>query len=466
MVLLIEKRWPKFRFMREDKTHSAVAYVLPTYEAIAVRLESQQLPAPKLGFFGYLVLLVACAGCASTSTFERLLPAEVPGPLRSFWRQCTTSTMLAAVELLRLGVLALVSSSSSSCSTMKRRPQEETPVAVIACVVCGFSLQAVCICASLLYVPTTVCLVLVNAAPAWLVAFSLVSGDRQHRLVVVGAAVGLVGTLVLCYDSLTRPPDFTDAKLPLGPPGVGVLVATVRGVGGAVYVAAARQSKLAPTRLMLLANVGSALVSLTLVALLALEEEEEEDSSVFTLDLADPRGGLFGFAAKGNFLESCLLSLFVDGIGVVGICLALQFLEPIVVAVAMQCEPVVAAAIDAFYGVGTLDSMTPATVAGSVVVVLGCALVVVVNALGSDETRKKHNRVSSSLLRPDDDDASSCNPGSQTALRVDDRVDDLVDGATGGIDAGGQHRDNNNGGGGKLLPSSYGATDGDPLMSA
>ena len=353
MVLLVEPagRLPHVRVIKEKHR----AYLTAKDESVAVNL-----PQP---WVGYVILVCACAGCSSTSTFERLLPAEVPGPLRSFWRQTTTSGMLLIVEVLRVALFL----------KGERRRRKMDPGTILV-VIAGFALQAVCICVSLLYIPTTMCLVLVNAAPVWLVLGGLLTRQTQHPLVVFGAGLGFVGAVILCVDELTS--QTTD--LPRSPPRVGVIIATIGGIGGAAYVAAAKRCSgvLAPTRLMLLANVGAALVSFFIVGIFGSAK------SFF-----DPTTGLFGFAgSQTNLIESLLLSFFVDGVGVVGICLALQFLDPIVVAVAIQCEPIAADVIDAIYGVGTLNDMNPPTLLASAIVVSGCALVVAVNALSTTTT--------------------------------------------------------------------------------
>ena len=399
--------------------------------ALAVRVE-RRIPV-----CGYVVLACACIACASTSAFERELPDAVSGPLRSVWRQSVTTVLLAIVEIARRDQCTSSSSSSScrrrrapSIETTKslvvaavaaepkqqdllkppsrRRPSQETYlttkrrqreardqflrrllrglvsvevdvdfVSVLARVILGFAVQNIALCVAFLFVPTPVALVLVNATPLWLVCWASVNGDGTHPVVAFGTLVGFLGAVILCTAELSESEQqstMTHRRNPV----VGVVVGIVGGIGGAVYVTAARRAKMVPpTRLLFLANCGALVLSILVV----FAENPDGLPPLF-----DPNAGLGGWCTtRRNFLDSVGLSLVVDGVGVLGILYCLGIIAPLVVTVALQLEPVLASLVDAIVGVGTLASLTPTTAFGTAIVLIGCTIVVANSGKSNDD---------------------------------------------------------------------------------
>ena len=359
-----------------------------TKPKLAVRVE-RRVPAS-----GWLVLVVACLACASTSAFERSLPDAVTGALRSVWRQSVTTVLLTIVELARTRAVprtprrragkptdSLLGAAKTAswlgpfrlvAPRADRDDRSRTSVGVVLAVVVGFAAQNMALCVAFLFVPTAIALTLVNSTPLWLVARSALCTSKPPRPVVVcGALLGLLGAVVLCAAELGSDAPAADTQL------VGIVVGLLGGLGGAVYVLAAKKAKaVPPTRLLLLANAGALVVSV----LVACVQSRQAFRHIF-----DPVRGLLGWTAKSNFLVSVFLSIVVDGLGILGILLALRVVDPLVVTVSLQLEPVLAAFLDALVGVGTLASMSLATYLGSLVVLAGCAIVVTANAKSRDD---------------------------------------------------------------------------------
>lgn len=247
-------------------------------------------------------------------------------------------------------------------------------VAIVIAVVVGFTIQNLALCVAFLFVPTAIALTLVNSTPLWLVGYAvLFTSKPPRRIVTFAAVIGFIGAVVLCAAELRAPSDATQARNPL----VGVIVGAVGGVGGALYVSAAKRAKaVPPTRLLLFANAGAVLFTFLIVL------GQSRDSVRKPLD---PEHGIFGWSARGNRADSIFLSLVVDGVGILGVLLALRFVDPLVVTVSLQLEPIMAAVVDAVVGVGTLSSMSRTTYIGSSIVLTSCAIVVSTNAKSKDD---------------------------------------------------------------------------------
>ena len=390
--------------------------------SLAVRVER------KVPVIGYAILVTACIACASTSTFERELPPGVSGPMRSVWRQSVTAVMLFVVEIIRQQlqqekrrVKCLCRRRDGSGKVVTTRRLLHPPVArsmvpyrekeaqrseaqdlalrrflfsllsvevdtdflgVLLRLIAGYAVQNIALCVAFLFVPTPVALTLCNATPLWLVLYAglfLSAESSPKPSVIVGTAVGFFGAVVLCAAELAKKkaPEETDNAQQHKNPLVGMLIGLFGGLGGAVYVTAAKRAKtVPPTRLLLLANVGALLLS----ALVVYGANPEG------VPLMDPVHGLFGWlATRRNFLDSFFLSTVVDGIGIMGILFALRFVDPLVVTVSLQLEPILASVVDAAVGVGTLSALSPATAVGTAIVLIGCTVVVAKSDKSTDD---------------------------------------------------------------------------------
>lgn len=247
-------------------------------------------------------------------------------------------------------------------------------VAIVIAVVVGFAVQNLALCVAFLFVPTAIALTLVNSTPLWLVGYAVLFTTKPPRRIVTFAAViGFVGAVVLCAAELNAASNATQTKNPL----VGVIIGAVGGLGGALYVSAAKRAKaVPPTRLLLFANAGAVLFTFLIVL------GQSRDS---VRKPVDREQGIFGWMAAGNRTKSIFLSLIVDGVGILGVLLALRFVDPLVVTVSLQLEPIMAAIVDSFVGVGTLSSMSRTTYIGSSIVLTSCAIVVTTNAKSKDD---------------------------------------------------------------------------------
>lgn len=334
---------------------------------LALRVERRVPPG------AWLILVAACAACSSTSTFERELPDDVDGALRSLWRQSLATILFGAVEVGRL--LRRKKDTMRTVTVGFATPLHR--VATLVAVVAGFAVQNMALFVALLFVPTSMALTLCNATPIWLVAYSvLFTAKPAPKVVVLGATVGFFGAVILCVATLDAPDD--RRRLAANDdPLVGVAVGLVGGVGGAFYVSAAKHAKhVPPTQLLCLANTGAAILSLAAVAL---------QSSTSVLRPFDPDAGVLGWIAPNNRIDCIFLSIVVDGVGVCGLICALRYVDAIVVSVAILLEPVLASLIDSAAGVGTLAAMTPSTYLGSFVLFVGCAIVATSSTSSKDD---------------------------------------------------------------------------------
>lgn len=437
---------------------------------LALRIERKTPP------IGWIVLVVACFACSSTSAFTRTLNQAVSGTLRSFWRQTITTGMLCVIELVKStfsqhSAIAPKDNSSRStkdegawkagaddkatssfhqaigkkpdkkdarrsesccprtralfargcCFTLRGRellceffvngeasssaqpiakanqqaadaktPKSNSGIyslreqwAVILVVALGFAIQNMALSVAFVFVPTAIALTLVNSTPIWLVAHSVFFTNKPAApIVIFGAFVGFVGAIVLCAaemssdsstESTTEPaedPSTTSSANPL----IGVIIGALGGFGGAIYFKAAKHAKgVTPLRLLLFSNAGACFFSFAV------------SYHGGARGLYDPEHGFLGWIEPSNRINCLRLSLIVDCVGMLGVLLALRFVDPLIVTVSLQLEPVLAAVLDSIAGVGTLSSMNLATIVGSIIVFSGCAIVVSSNSSSKDD---------------------------------------------------------------------------------
>ena len=191
---------------------------------------------------------------------------------------------------------------------------------------------------------------------------SYCGAETPGIITIVGAGISLVGAIICA----TAEGDDSNGFGPKNE-SLGAMIATIGGIGGAIYMTACR--KLAPVGinpivLTLIINIGMASVSFFL-CLMTLPGGITATTSL--------GNGFFGFLNPQANPAALLHSLLPDCCGNFGIMIALSYFEPLIVSLIMLTEPLNASLI-AMNFVGE-SPPSQRTVMGVLVVLTGCGVV-------------------------------------------------------------------------------------------
>lgn len=335
--------------------------------------------------FGSAILIGAQLACASTASCVHALPEETPSVLGALWRQILTSLIFGSLALVLL--LMKTHRQESTCSENAekeqllsslpdaqpvRKPDAPTPsslmthIVLVALAVVGAALLNDTIVIALKYASSAAVMCLCNTTSIWLILYAIIycGAETPAKITVAGAAISLVGAIICATAEGGEDSEGGDPKNE----GLGAIIATIGGIGGAIYMTACR--KLAPVGinpivLTLIINIGMASVSF----LLCLATLPGGVTATTRID-----NGLFGFLNPQANPAALLHSLLPDCCGNFGIMIALSFFEPLIVSLIMLTEPLNASLI-AMNFVGEAPP-SQRTIVGVLVVLVGCGIVV------------------------------------------------------------------------------------------
>lgn len=170
---------------------------------------------------------------------------------------------------------------------------------------------------------------------------------------VVGMAVGLLGALVCGIAAPAAPQEGPSHPKPLLAAALSI-ISVICHACYSITTKLCRQKFSAPD-LHLLLQLGSAAISLTLLALSAAQKGRAELRTVFSFD---PKGGLFGVFVPSNLATYLYCGLVVDTFGTMGFVVALMYFDPLLTSIATLFEPLCAAIEDIFWGHAPLPSLS------------------------------------------------------------------------------------------------------------
>lgn len=214
------------------------------------------------------------------------------------------------------------------------------------------------------YASSAAVMCLCNTTPIWLILYAIIycGAETPGLITIIGAGISLVGA-ILCA---TAEGDDSGGDGPKNE-SLCAIIATIGGIGGAIYMTACRKLTpvgINPILLTLIINIGMAIVSffLCLVTL--------PGGITATMSLGS---GFFGFLNPQANPAALLHSLLPDCCGNFGIMIALSYFEPLIVSLIMLTEPLNASLI-AMNFVGEAPP-SQRTVMGVLVVLTGCGIV-------------------------------------------------------------------------------------------
>ena len=205
-------------------------------------------------------------------------------------------------------------------------------------------------------VPTGVAALLIALMPAWVAALGrILYGDRLPRLAVVGIVTGLAGIVLLSWP--------TDGRLALEPYGLGALLLAPIGWSlGSLY--SAKNARLPSPPLLATAYqmIGGALVGLVFAGvtgeLATFSPAAVSDQSLLAMAYLTLVGSLIGYTTYGWLIRVAPLSR---------------------VTTYAYVNPIVAVALGAIV---LHESITPRTLAASIVIIVAVALIVTARSRG------------------------------------------------------------------------------------
>ena len=358
---------------------------------------------------GAIILVLAQIAAASTASCVHALPSVTPSVLRGLWRQTLTSIIFSVLTLILFvcrnvgmdhknacndvdedtydGEIGKVEQEDSSdrrsmktsigndaTSIVKSSTADNDDytsaaarfVLVVIAVV-GATLLNDTIVIALEYASSAAVMCLCNTTPIWLILFAIVhcGVSSPGALTIAGASLSLIGAIICATGGESN--DDEDSTGPKNE-SLGAIIATIGGIGGAMYMTACRKLApvgLHPILLTFIVNVGMATVSF-LLCLATLPN----GVTIFSKDITH---GFFGFLNAEANPAAILHSVFPDCGGNFGIMIALLYFEPLIVSMVMLTEPLNASVI-AMNFVGEAPP-SRRTIFGVAVVLTGCGVV-------------------------------------------------------------------------------------------
>ena len=215
--------------------------------------------------------------------------------------------------------------------------------------------------------------VLTNTTSAVIVVYTLLTGNAVPRSHVAGVALAMAGAGVVMWQSsfASRSGDATQkngASSATSATVAGDAVVAAGAVSGAAFLLLAKTTREEVELSLLL--VLQMLVNLPISLTLALSLE----GCSFVSPL-DPKRGVVGWLAPSQIGKQLVISVCGTIIGTCGYVASLKYLAPTVVAIAMLCEPILAALIGWAAGVNAFPDWK--TCFGMALVALGTAVIAV-----------------------------------------------------------------------------------------
>jgi len=351
---------------------------------------------------GGCILICAQISAASTASCVKALPEETPNILRGLWRQTLTSVIFS---ILTISVVVRNRCSSGSEETndddsekdnLLSKPLEEDDdqftiskerLVLVLTAVLGSTLLNDTIVIALEYASSAAVMCLCNTTPIWLIIYTVIQcgSDMPSKITIIGATISIIGAIICSTGETDEQSEHKNENL-------GSLIALLGAVGSAAYMTACRSLApvgIHPIFLSLVINVGMMATTFILCHFYYFPDGMSISRSL--------SNGLFGWLNPKANPAAFLQSIFPDLGGNFGIMLALSYFDPLIVSMVMLTEPLNASII-AMNFVGEAPPSTR-TIFGVIVVLLGCAIVLLRASKTSDELEEQKEVASSDRIR-------------------------------------------------------------------
>uniref|UniRef100_K3WKZ0 EamA domain-containing protein n=1 Tax=Globisporangium ultimum (strain ATCC 200006 / CBS 805.95 / DAOM BR144) TaxID=431595 RepID=K3WKZ0_GLOUD len=197
----------------------------------------------------------------------------------------------------------------------------------------------------------------------------LLLGQYVSQFEGLGTGIGIIGGTITTLDhsAMTAGTGSTTiAEVSLA----GDLVALLGAVGGVFYLISAKKLRVEMNVSVLLTGVFlvSGLLHFPVFSLLEIPFEFSTDDTI----------GIFGWVRSTRIVTELYIVLVCTLIGTLGYLSVMKYFDPIVVSVVMLMEPILASMMGVAVGVDVVPGYF--TIGGSILIILGTALVIVSNA--------------------------------------------------------------------------------------
>lgn len=187
----------------------------------------------------------------------------------------------------------------------------------------------------------------------------------------IGTGVGIIGGTITTFDHASFTSGASSSPSPIADVTLaGDLVALLGAVGGVLYLLTAKKLRSEMDMAVLLTGVFfvSGLLHFPVFSLLEIPFE-------FSMD---PTVGLFGWLSAAHIATEVYIVVVCTLVGTLGYLSVMKYFDPIVVSVVMLMEPILASMLGVAAGVDRMPGLF--TIVGSLLIILGTALVIVSNS--------------------------------------------------------------------------------------
>ncbi len=307
----------------------------------------------KVPLIGYVILVSGLFALASIGAALDLQHGDVTPEMKIFWRLSSTS-ILFFFPAVKSGKIDLSGLSWLEISIV-------LPFAAM-----NYAIMNTAFAASLEFTSLVNAMILSNLASLIIILSKLVLGKKVAALEGLGTAVGLFGAAI-CAMAPAEVSD--DENNDVGSQAmIGNLLALLSSIGVSVYLTAAKnlRPKVDLFLFMFLIFVQASVFQLSYIILSGQSYEFSTDDEI----------GIFGWLSlrKDRFLLELYVAVICNGVGTAGYVAIMKYFDPVVVAMVMLMEPVIALFQGIAVGVATLPGWI--TWLGNTVVVSGSLLVI------------------------------------------------------------------------------------------
>uniref|UniRef100_A0A7S1FTT4 EamA domain-containing protein n=1 Tax=Corethron hystrix TaxID=216773 RepID=A0A7S1FTT4_9STRA len=358
-----------------DITHVSIqATTLPASHSSATNeLQLDLIMERKVPLVGYIILVAGLISLASVGSALELQGGGVSSTMKTFWRFCATSVILAP--------LAAISFRSEDFSKLSINKLLLFPLASGA-----YAYMCTTFVVALEMTTVANAFVLSNMTPIVIIGGKAILGQNVLFLEGSGALVGFLGVVFCAKDSPNE--SLLDSESSSGIM-LGNVIAFSSSFGMAIYLIAAKdlQNSVNHFVFMYIVMTISAFILLAYMAI----------SGEYFSFTAHPNHGLFGWLNLS--IDRLPLELYMavvcNLIGTTGYIAAMEYFEPVVISTVMLMEPVVAVFIGAAIGTDSLPDLHMWI--GDMIVSIGAYLVI-----SSGAKKTEIFDVTDEIIRPKD----------------------------------------------------------------
>lgn len=307
----------------------------------------------KVPLIGYVILVSGLFALSSIGAALDLQHGPVTPEMKIFWRLSSTS------------ILFLFPAMKSGKIDMSGLSWVEIFI-VLPFAAMNYAIMNTAFAASLEFTSLVNAFILSNLASLIIILSKLVLGVRVAALEMLGTFVGLTGAAICAMAPSESDDDESNAigsKVMIGN-----LLAILSSVGTSIYLTAAKNLR-PRIDLFLFMFLIFALASVFLLAYIIVSGQSYEFS-------ADEDIGIFGWISlrKDRLFLELYIAVICNGVGTTGYIAIMKYFDPVVVAMVMLMEPVIALFQGIAVGVATLPGWV--TWLGNAVVVSGSVIVI------------------------------------------------------------------------------------------